>query len=85
MACLSIRTHNIPCSERFPAPDGPRCLICSREALAAVSANAERRLSRIRTIAQQASAKHAAADLFARLLAISLEADGVESESGAYL
>lgn len=46
---------------------------------------AERRLSRIRTIAQQASAKHDAADLFAMLLAISLEADGVESESGRWL
>lgn len=47
--------------------------------------SAERRLSRIRTIADQASAKHAAADLFAMCLAISLEADGVESESGRWL
>lgn len=28
MKCLSIRTHNIPCEERFPGPNGERCLAC---------------------------------------------------------
>lgn len=46
---------------------------------------AETRLSRIRLIAQGASAKEDAAVLFSRLLAISLEADGVTSESGRFL
>lgn len=48
-------------------------------------AEAADRLQRIRLIAQGASAKEPAATLFARLLAISLEADGVTSESGRFV
>jgi len=43
------------------------------------------RLARIRLIASGASAKEPAERLFSRLLAISLEADGVTSESEAFL
>lgn len=45
------------------------------------ASSADQCLSRIRLIAQGASAKEPSARLFARLLAISLEADGVTSES----
>ncbi len=62
---------------------------CGRGAeLARALANAgdsEKRLARIRVIAQAASKKETAEDMFARLLAISLEADGVTSESEAFL